>query len=571
MNIQHVALIGVSCLLIEAVNHPANSQTLPQLPDLRLPQDPLLPDNRIPELETKPNLDVGPLPELNQPETILPRPITVTRFEFTGNTVFSDKELEAATATFLDQTLTSVDLLKVRQAITDMYVEAGYTTSAAVILLSDNPSFDPEGATLVIRIVEGYVEAIKIQGTQRLQSYIRNRLQSGTSPILNQNRLLESLIFLQSDPLIDSISADIAPGSTPDQFVINVKVIPANTISLYTVLDNNRSPSVGSFQRSVEFQKANLLGFGDTLSLTYRNTDGSNALQAGYRIPFNAKNGTIAFDYTYVDSTIIEEPFDVLDISAVSQTYRLTVRQPLLRRATENSLQEFSVGLSAIRDESQSFVLGIPFPVFRGSDEEGKTRTTVFSFFQEWSQENDRQVLIVRSEFNFGLDIGATENPPPLPDGQFFLWRSQLLWGYRLPNNWLLVTRMGLQFADQPLLPTQQFSLGGVFSIRSYQQDLQLTDNGFLGSIEVRIPIYSGSAGQFLLIPFFDAGTGWNNSEELFNRAGPLASVGLGLQYNFDNRISARLNWGYPLIDVPGQEDFLDVERFNLSLNWRAF
>ncbi|WP_257236167.1 hypothetical protein [Nostoc sp. 'Peltigera malacea cyanobiont' DB3992] len=40
------------------------------------------------------------------------------------------------------------------------------------------------------------------------------------------------------------------------------------------ILDNTRSPSIGSFQRRIQVNEANLLGLGDSLSLGYSNTDG---------------------------------------------------------------------------------------------------------------------------------------------------------------------------------------------------------------------------------------------------------------------------------------------------------
>jgi len=45
----------------------------------------------------------------------------------------------------------------------------------------------------------------------------------------------------------------------------------------------------------VDLQEANLLGLGDTLSVGYANTDGSNTINANYTLPINAHNGTVFF------------------------------------------------------------------------------------------------------------------------------------------------------------------------------------------------------------------------------------------------------------------------------------
>ena len=33
--------------------------------------------------------------------------------------------------------------------------------------------------------------------------------------------------------------------------------------------------------------------------------------------------------------------------------------------------------------------------------------------------------VALRSQFNLGVDIGATSNPDPTPDGEFFSWLAQ--------------------------------------------------------------------------------------------------------------------------------------------------
>lgn len=56
------------------------------------------------------------------------------------------------------------------------------------------------------------------------------------------------------------------------------------------------------------------------------------------------------------------------------------------------------------------------------------------------------------------------------------------------------------------------------------------------------------------MIPFVDVGTAWNNDSADNDLATPqpgtLMSVGLGLQYNLGDRLTARLDWGIPLISI---------------------
>jgi hemolysin activation/secretion protein len=100
-------------------------------------------------------------------------------------------------------------------------------------------------------------------------------------------------------------------------------------------------------------------------------------------------------------------------------------------------------------------------------------------------------------------------------------------------------------------VPLEQFSLGGLQSVRGYRQDLLLTDNGAFASVEVRLPVLRVSDWNAVLqvAPFVDVGTTWNAG-----RASPernsLASVGLGLVWQQSDRVTARLDYGIPLVSV---------------------
>lgn len=537
-----------------------------------------------PTLPTEPQpLPVpSPLPPLPKPLPPTPPPtpqvpeiqeetqttIRIERFIFQGNTVFTDQQLEAITAPYRGRDITFAELLQARAAITQLYIDSGYITSGAFIPAIENQKLQPSEAKITIRIVEGKLETINVQGAERLTNYVRSRLKAATSPVLNEDRLFERLRLLQVDPLIEQISADLIPGSQPDTTILNVQIAATEPIRLDLILNNYRSPAVGSFERGLQFTHANLLGLGDRLSVAYRNTVGSNGGTASYAVPFNTNNGTVQFDFGIVNSDIIEEPFSQLDILGRSRFYELTVRQPLVRTASSQATQEFAVGLTASRQESDSSLLGEDFPVSIGADAQGRTRITALRFFQDYTQRSDQQVLSARSQFNFGLGfLGGTDNPAP-PDGNFFSWLGQVQYVRLLAPDTLLLFRGDLQFADRPLVPLEQLSIGGPETVRGYRRDLVLADSGALASVEVRIPIFRSSTlpAVLQLAPFFDFGTAISHSETLDSSPDTLASVGLGLAFQLGDSLTARLDYGIPLFSVDSQGNSLQEEGFSFSL-----
>lgn len=469
--------------------------------------------------------------------------------------------------------LTFEQLLRARSVITQLYLKCGYITSGA-ILPPQTPA--EQGNVITIQVVEGSLEDIEVTGLRRLNpGYVSSRLALAAAPPLNQQRLVEGLQLLQLDPLIQRISADLQTGTQPASSILQVEAIEADTFDVALDLNNNRSPSVGSFQRGLTFTQANLLGYGDGLSVTYTNTDGSNEVEGSYTIPLNPRNGTLNFRGGYTSSRVIEPPFDVLDISSDSFYYEATFRQPIVLTPTE----EFALGLTFSRQESQTR-LGIddigPFPLSRGADENGNTRISALRFTQEWLKRNPRQVLAARSQFSLGLDwFNATVNDDPLPDSQFFAWRGQGQWVQLLDDRGtLLLARTDAQLAANSLLPLEQFGIGGQSTVRGYRQDALLTDSGIYGSVEVRIPVWrleEDWQSTFYLAPFIDAGTGWNVDAATNPDKTTLVGTGIGVLWEAGNNFSARLDWGIPLVSIESRERTWQESGVYFSIRYTAF
>jgi hemolysin activation/secretion protein len=545
----------------------AQTPTNPPIQDIeRRIDQPTTPTPTLPKL---PNLEeLLPSPTPTTQETIpanLTGTIQVTKFEVIGSTVFTQQQLNAALQEFINQPLTFAQLLEAADKITELYTKGCqpeqkntdlpcYVNSGAYI--PSEQTFKAEGGVVKIQVVEGSLESIEVRGTRRLHpNYVRSRLALATNKPLNLKKLLQALQLLQLNPLIKNISAELGNGVNPGASVLSVQVAEAKTFTAQISLDNNRTPGIGSFQRQIQLNQANLLGFGDGLSVGYANTDGSNSIDVSYTLPVNPRNGTLQFNYGYAASNVIEKPFDVLDIEGSSRQYSISFRQPLIQTPST----ELAVGISANhRDSDVGFLaaeLGerIPFPA-AGADANGRTKVTVLRLFQDWTQRSSQQVLAARSQLSLGINaLDATINQDA-PDGEFFTWRGQAQWVRLLAPETLFLIRADMQLADRPLLSSEQIGLGGQSTVRGYRQDQILADNGFLATAELRYPVLRIPEIQGLLqiTPFIDFGTAWNISQPGRSAVNPdtIASTGIGLLWQ-QNNLTARFDWGIPLgIDI---------------------
>lgn len=133
----------------------------------------------------------------------------------------------------------------------------------------------------------------------------------------------------------------------------------------------------------------------------------------------------------------------------------------------------------------------------------------------------------------------------------------------------LLIGRVGGQFTDDSLLSLEQFSLGGINTVRGYAENQLVTDSGVLGTLELRIPV-TKNPNTLQLNPFIDFGTGWNNDEP-DPEDSTIASVGMGLDWNAGAGFSLNVNYGVAFLDVDDEGDSLQENGLHFSLRYQPF
>ena len=555
---------------IEAQGWISNSQgiELTTNPDIATPAAPwLIPPNckQLDSTQTPPYLlasSNATMPTSNSE----PLKVTIKQFNFEGNTRFNNEELQQQLTPYINKPITFAQLIAARTAITKFYTKNNYITSGAFI----PPQTISDKGILTLQVVEGKVGEINVKIQGRLnESYIKSRLEKATATPLNQEKLLSALQILQTDPLVKTISAELSSGVRPDTSILDIKIETANPWQIATISNNGRAPSVGTFRRGVEVGHRNITGIGDSLNTLYTNTDGGDMVEVSYSIPVNSSNGRMELFYRHRDIMVVESPFERLDIESNSNTYKLSFSQPIM----QTPWQTLSLGLSAIKRDSQTSILGENYPLSEGADDNGETKLSILQFFQDYQLLGKNQVLAFNSQFNLGLGIlDATKNNSE-PDSRFFYWRGQGKWVRELAKNTLLVVGADIQLSSSDLVPRERFGLGGYRSVKAYRQDTRLTDNGALGTVELRLPVpgISGKNRLFQVVPFIDGGVAWNNDDEEVEGSNALAAVGVGLQINLWNKINMRLDYGIPLVDVDSRDKTAQEEGFYFSFSTTPF
>jgi len=570
-------LIIAGIILLINIPLKTQAQSFQPAPPIPEPTPPITPIN--PQENPLQTPSIEPIPAEMQE---VPGTQMVEQFEFVGNTVFTTETLQQLVAELTGKEVSFPQLLQAANKISELYVREGYITSGAYI-----PVQDFTDGIVKIQVVEGRLQDVEVEiASGRLNpGYISSRIKAGVSQPLNIKGLQESLQKLQLNPLIASLDAELSSGIRRGESILSVVVYGQKTFAITPRLNNNRNPSVGTFERGVEISEANLSGWGDQISFTYANTEGSNRYEAYYNLPVNPYDGTIRLYYRLTDNEIVESPFDELDITIDSRDYDVTFRQPIIRRATTQGNKELALSLGFARRESDSELLGRNFPLTLGANDEGETRLSIIRFTQDWTNQGLKSVFAARSQFNLGVEaFNATSNPDSIPDSQYFLWRGQLLYlrllssSEKNPGTGItMFLRSSFQLANDPILPLEQFTIGGQETVRGYRQDYLLTDNGVLASAEVRFPLLQVSKieGLLQIAPFIDFGVGWNKTgtERENPSKNTLVGTGLALIWRMGDKLNTRIDWGIPLIDVDSRDTTWQENGIYLQLeyNFRPF
>jgi hemolysin activation/secretion protein len=463
--------------------------------------------------------------------------------------------------------LTSEDLEALRQALTLHYISKGYVTSGAII-----PDQRITEGILTVQIIEGKLAGIDVEGTRWFfPSYFQNRIALGAGPPVNVNALQERLQLLQTDPRIQRINAELRPGIARGESQLNVRVAEANPFKAWLEFNNYQSPTVGAEQGLVTVADQNLIGFGDTLSLQYGRSSGVDPiLNFRYAVPINAYETMLSAQYRRFDFTVKEDPFAALDIKNKAQIFGVSLRQPLYRTLQ----QEFAVALTAEHEINKSFLLGEPFEFIAGATN-GVFRVSALRFSQEWVRRTGDQVLSALSRFSLGIGVlGATATADPaLADGRFFSWLGEAQWARQLqPWRIQLLARTTLQLSNDHLFPLEQFAVGGRYSVRGYREYTLVRDNGFLGTFEIRVPVFTSATGTDVLhlAPFVDVGRSWNTTTETPDPK-MLSSVGIGMVWSIMQGSHFEVYWGHRLKSVPSPDGNLQDHGVHLQLVVEVF
>jgi hemolysin activation/secretion protein len=564
---------GLEGRALRPLERPELPEPPPAPPELQLP--PLAPPAR-PSLPDSPRVFVREIRlegatvalTVRDPETGAEQPV----------------DLLAITARYENREITTEELLTLRDELTLAYIRSGFVNSGAVI-----PDQDVVDGVITIRIVEGELGPIDLSGLHWLdRAFLAERIRLGAGPPLDVDELQARLQLLLLDPAIRRLNAQLGPGTRPGEARLAVDAEEEQNFRITGRLANDRSPDIGGTRAALGFNWNSVFGYSDPLSIvvgyTFDVTGGSGSsddVRDGsfyYSIPLTARDLRFYATGEVNSSAIVEQTLRDLEIESLSRSGEAGFTMPLYETLDDT----VSARLGLTVEQTRTTLLNEPFSSAPGIVD-GKSNLSVLRLGQDWQHRGRELALAARSTFSLGLPIlDATSNPDELPglpelgkipDNQFLAWLGQVEAAYRpfgsAPLRQLelaqLRLRGGLQLAADPLFPIEQYSVGGLDTVRGYRENTIVRDNGWSGTVEVRVPTFqlqvpgiepSPELGWVELVPFFDIGRAWNTDRpDPPEQQKMISSAGMGLRWSPAEDWLFEISWAYTFDDVGAPED----------------
>lgn len=535
--------------------NPLSLESMPASPGIAIPE----------KLESKPSA------QEQKDQTLGAIELDTVLFE--GNTVFSIKELNALAKPYLHRLVGVDELEELRRSITYYYINKGYITSGATF-----PPNPIEGKTLRIRIVEGKVGEMRIDGQGWLRrGYIENRLIPDKNSPLNMNVLQDRFRLLLADPLFERLNGRLLPGADRGASILDLAVTRSQPYQLSAISDNYRAPSVGGIALGANAWIRNLTKQGDLIDFTFLTSapSGGDAYQysGNWLVPIGDYGTRAYFSASNSNVSIIEESLVNINIKSNSLTVEGGINQLLI----DNFQRRLSFGAGISIKDNETSLLGHSFSFIPGLPN-GKSQISAVRINQEYIERWEKFAWALRSTFSIGIDaLGSTIQKNHLnPDSEYFAWLGQSRGVWNVPQiKSDFVFKGAVQVSDDPLLPLERMAVGGRNTVRGYRENQLVRDNGYAASTELHIHLVGDSQTKyrFDLVPFFDFGAAWNNhdSTPIQQTMRHIYSAGIGFQFRMF-RFNSEFFWAHRLeSQSPQQHGDLQDQGIHFQARLDAF
>ncbi len=457
----------------------------------------------------------------------------IQTIETNPSEILTQEEIRNILAPLEGTRLKLQELFDAVEQLNQLYKIKNYPAAKAIL-----PPQKVAAGIVSIKLIEGRIGSINIENNKSTsEKFITKRIAVEPGELV-ELKALENTLFEFNKYYDIALRAVLQPGQAvgTTDYIINTMEPEQHEMMFFT--DNAGRDDVGLYRLGLNYTNRSLLGYRDRFSLGYHLAEGSQSGFASYYVPVNSRGTHVLAQFDASDVEILKGQLAELNVTSKSTNFGLQVRHPFI-----------------LDDNTMLNAFGAVYNKESDTDFDGETlfSTRVGS-------------LVLGADVQSYHQAGSWYMRHALTSGYYHNLEDERFWKYKFDGNWVSIMennhmftlRLSGQLTTDTLLPsTEQFQVGGMYTVRGYPEGLLSGDQGYFMSAEYDVPLTfvttkqgaSPFTDRFRLFAFMDHGAAFAfKGNDLGNdKDDYLTSAGLGLGINVGKIIKGRLVVAFPL------------------------
>ncbi len=430
-----------------------------------------------------------------------PNTFDIHEFRVLGNHVLAPVVIERAVYPFLGPKKTIDTVKQAADALEKAYKAAGYGA-----IYVDIPEQEVADGIVRLKVTEGKLQEVHVRG----ERYFSDRqilaglpaLKVGETP--NLPDLQKELATLNARTPDRSMTPVLKAGSEPGTLDVDVDVKDTLPLHGSVQYDDRHTADTTPNRATAALSYDNLWQRQDSLGIQYQTAPAkpsdAEVFSANYLGHVDPLGGEVALSYIHTNSNALA--LGTLGVLGKGSIYGAHWLEPLPGGVpgsqSINAGADYKDVLTSVLPESNAST---------SSNASGAVTTKVnyinWSALYAGNWYPGQQVYSLTTGLNFGVrsvlnSENEFENARYNAHPDYFYVRLGFVATEPLPLGLAVMERVSGQWADSPLVNNEQFSLGGVDTVRGYLEAETLGDSGLAGTFEIHSPPVGPHAGTIL-------------------------------------------------------------------------
>lgn len=495
----------------------------------------------------------------------------VFEFKVEGNTVLPVGKIEEAVYPFLGEEKTITDVESARLALEKTYQDSGYLTVSVSI-----PQQDVDEGYVRLLVTEGSIERLRIVDSKYTSlAEVKSRVSEFGEGKVPHFPTAQQQLGTMNRGQNRQVTPILRAGKSPGKVEVDLKVQDKLPLHGSLELNDRYAPNTTETRLNGSLRYENLWQKDHSASLSFQlspqDLNEVQVVSSTYLIP--RLNGDYFAAYGVITKSDIAA---VGDVNVLGKGYIIGARYIHPLPLIDSYYHSLTLGAD-YKDFDETVSLlgadGFNTPISYAS----------FMFGYDGTYQTDMSQSQANLALNFApRGLGNTErefsNRRFLAEPNFMYLRADFKHLQKLPFSWALQAKLSAQLTNEPIIGNEQFTIGGVDSVRGYLESSALGDKGVSASLELRTPLLTkfvanekikNSIKDFYALIFLEAGR-VNILKPLPNQdvRSDLASVGIGLKVRSNTGVFGHLDYAHALSNAPEVEKGDDRLHFRMGYEW---